>query len=426
MATTAVFNYSSLNSVSFPGAKLETKSPKLCLLQPYRKKICPLGLMNRKAGPISTPKTISERFSLLRTKKENDNVPSLVQTLNVEKFFATKIEFEKPQRIGFYSSEISLKDKSAKYKSDRSELRWCIYFNEKKLDLDLWTGYNYKFDWNTSENTSQLFFKWINEKVYQQKSISLQNVDFLTTRGCLVKVMLSLHDKITWSLMATKVNNTIILTGFGSGSGHEKDSIEYHNILCYTGKRFEEFATRPNKSNINLYDGEFGAFNVVLKSKIGKHCLVYTAEMDASDNKADRSKSLDQINFVELKTCGLLENNSGWDYFERNKSCKWWCQAHVGGIEKIVCGFRDKLLMVKKVETIKCSELLASQKNWKSQECVDFLNNFLDFVKFNCNQQFKTIVFSYNPKTEDVKLSESKLPNHLPTWFLKNAVTAKV
>ncbi|CAG7835098.1 unnamed protein product, partial [Allacma fusca] len=109
--------------------------------------------------------------------------------------------------------------------------------------------------------------------------------------------------------------------------------------------------------------------HAVLRTKIGGHAILYSAELDGvcakeghdllEMNPKENSDVFNKCKLVEVKTCSKTQQNKiGHWGFRKNKSRRWWVQGALGGVSNFVVGYRDDATgLVKEVENIPMKDL---------------------------------------------------------------------
>lgn len=112
---------------------------------------------------------------------------------------------------------------------------------------------------------------------------------------------------------------------------------------------------------------------------MGGACTKLTADAvwDCKPDKKD-----DPINWVELKTSAVIENDRDMFKYER-KLLKFWIQSFLLGVPKIIVGFRSKMGVLERLEELETSKLPGIVKRngkgtWDGNLCINFTAAFLD------------------------------------------------
>jgi len=101
-----------------------------------------------------------------------------------------------------------------------------------------------------------------------------------------------------------------------------------------------------------------------------------------SENTAQLSVDWKSSTMVELKTSKLLTDQRVTKTFARYKAHKYWIQSYLGGVEKIIVGFRDdsgQVTQLSQYETKRLPALGAAY--WSDRKCIRFLHQLLKELK---------------------------------------------
>ena len=93
-------------------------------------------------------------------------------------------------------------------------------------------------------------------------------------------------------------------------------------------------------------------------------------------------KKDEPINWVELKTSAVVENERDALKFER-KLLKFWIQSFLLGVPKIIVGFRSKTGILQSIEELETRTIPGTVKRtgratWDGNVCINFTASFLD------------------------------------------------
>jgi RAT1-interacting protein len=251
------------------------------------------------------------------------------------------------------------------------------------------------------------------------------NADFVCSRGVLAKIMTTPYDKFShWCIGATKFRGTIylyeLLTDARIRDDDNRD--DYGNACTYGGHRFEDYITE------HVHEPEYGKgkkrdFECVVAANIGGHKLVYNGEMDCLEQKWNAEKpSLNH--FVEIKTTRASDANRTRYHLVRNKMIKWWAQSSLIGIEKIICGYRDRDLFVRQMEVFRVSDSLhrMGRQFWSPDHCYQHLQHFLGLVKETVREDDPRIMYEFTGEHgKDVKWIKTvpTTERHvIPDWYI--------
>lgn len=120
--------------------------------------------------------------------------------------------------------------------------------------------------------------------------VSRLNVDFVTSRGNLARMLNALGGKDSkgWSMLATRYRDTVYLSHIENDS--DKDQSLFGQRVCYWGKRFEKEVTMPDCGERLESDHEtarhgpikaYPGFFSVVRFQLEDHTIVLRAEVDA-------------------------------------------------------------------------------------------------------------------------------------------------
>ena len=108
----------------------------------------------------------------------------------------------------------------------------------------------------------------------------------------------------------------------------------------------------------------------------------------------------------------------------RYKLIKWWAQSFLAGVPKIICGMRDHLGHVDKLQTYNTLDIprvVRGESNmWESNVCLNFLDKFLDWVKLVVTEDSRDKVYMIEwrePFTCVTVREETSSESFLPEWF---------
>ncbi|GIY21103.1 decapping and exoribonuclease protein [Caerostris extrusa] len=163
---------------------------------------------------------------------------------------------------------------------------------------------------------------------------------------------------------------------------------EREKLMCSWGYKFEQYLaadTPVSKPNLSVSVNEKEEYCIVLKGRLDKHTLLYSAEVDGKDplynNNRDKDPQSTQC-YSELKTSRIITTERQHINFCRFKLMKWWLQSFLVGIPKVICGFRDDSGIVRKLEVFPIPEIpRMSRENLIDRKIVVHLVVFLNLLK---------------------------------------------
>ena len=202
---------------------------------------------------------------------------------------------------------------------------------------------------------------------------------------------------------------------------------ERQDEMCYWGYKFEDYVTSPRDlrkcKSIDSPINNKEAFCSVVRCRLDKNSLVFGAEVDCCVKSSSKTTN-PPLNYIELKTSRIVENDRMQWSFERYKLLKWWTQSFLAGIPKVVCGFRNDDGVVKKLKTFNTLEipsLVAENRNmWVGSVCLNFCNRLLDWVKSVVKDEDVVYMLHWREPFTHVELELSKHQDDvfLRDWYL--------
>ncbi|KAJ1134332.1 hypothetical protein NDU88_000784 [Pleurodeles waltl] len=331
----------------------------------------------------------------------------------------------KPEEIGCLSRTAgrTFPNDSRNKQYLRSDAQWV-----SDVHLDLLAGYPDRYIRTTVKRRDRSvnhILTWLMECGLQQQaapgwgtppSTRPVNFDFVARRGHLVTVLTTPHVQHGWKLAVTLFRGTYYFLEIED----HKDPSESEDRTDYIGHKFEQYMTSdtpgqaPNPSQV-LDVNE--AFYSLVKASVKNHSLLLSAEVDSVDTSVHYLKA--PSCYVELKTSplrGVAGNVSSI------KKLHWWAQSFLGGIPRIIVGFKRDERTVVKCKTFDVTARGLTQRAptsaeasdyWKPQVCFNFLDAFLSFVKKVVTEDNHTVVyfFSWN-KGDDVRYHVKRGQEH--------------
>lgn len=95
----------------------------------------------------------------------------------------------------------------------------------------------------------------------------------------------------------------------------------------------------------------------MLRSGLASHSLLYSAEVDGVDSIRSKSSNDPLVSFIELKTSKVVTSDRADRSLRKYKLMKWWSQAYLTGIPRVVCGFRDDYGIVRSLQTFEVTDM---------------------------------------------------------------------
>ncbi|XP_067212106.1 decapping and exoribonuclease protein-like isoform X2 [Linepithema humile] len=257
------------------------------------------------------------------------------------------------------------------------------------------------------------------------------DVDFICRRGVLKKLLCSPYvryeenmeeeekDRKKWIICASKYRGTIYLRKFYTD---EQEKIT-------TGYKFEQYMLADDPSHepdpsapLNICE----EFHCVFKAKFGDHSLLYGAEIDGILSQEPINDTLidKKIKLVELKTCPMHYDSKRGRFYP-DKATNWWSQNYLVGIDKIICGLKDKSNTVRMIKEYSTNSLIPRSKiRCNQRKCEMFCKIFLDNVKRIVTKDYNECIykFHWNPRTKDIVNYTEEAPDNENYIFLKEFV----
>ena len=234
-----------------------------------------------------------------------------------------------------------------------------------------------------------------------------------------------------WMICATKFRNTIYLCQF---NGDEKfpQPDDFFNRLSFSGYRFEKYLCShiedvpPDPNYVDVHNNN--QYCCVMRSRISdqhsSHSFVCGAEVDCQIPKFKEVPGT-LSNFIEIKSTRKIKTQSQYDSFIKYKLIKWWAQSYLVGVPKVYVGYRNDKFQIQETELLsieKFPEL--GQHYWSANVCLNFLNQFLSFIKSNVTIDDPNVVyqFEFEPKEHEISCKRLTEPGHyqiIPEWYVK-------
>ncbi|KIV91531.1 hypothetical protein, variant 2 [Exophiala mesophila] len=206
-----------------------------------------------------------------------------------------------------------------------------------------------------------------------------------------------------WEMNATVFQDTLFIE-----ESHEKKLDSRQNqytapahpgamsqdLMSYWGYKFETVAlldkpwsdaTREDiESREKMVVSNYAQYCSIVRTGFGKVKIVIGGEVDAVQDFKPVDKS-QQVNWVELKTTALIQNEKDQVKFER-KLLKFWAQSFLLGVPKIVVGYRNHQGLLERVEELDTQAIpekvrLQGRGLWDGQACINFASSFLEWLK---------------------------------------------
>lgn len=342
--------------------------------------------------------------------------------------------FRKPTVIGSFSVNAL-----RQYQSDNGNLKYLRQDVDPngQVHFDLNRGMDCVTTKNEDETTLEgikMLLTWIslNRRKFvsavDQKSSEINgnfslNTDFVCFRGLMTCIMCTPYEyREGWIISAVKFRDTIYLLKEESAqqTAQRRNWDDKMKRILTWGYKFEQYmmTDKPNQNPdanepINTNEEFCGMF----RTRLGSHSVVYGAEMDGltveSSVPEDKNEiDLGKVQFAELKCSRQIDHPRQAKNFEKYKLIKWWAQSFLVGVPTVICGFRDDNGIVHTLKSYPITEMpKLAKREWLPNVCMNFLNNFFDFVKSEMSHSEGEVVqFIFDPKSGFVQCAQSKLP----------------
>ena len=189
-------------------------------------------------------------------------------------------------------------------------------------------------------------------------------------------------------------------------------------VIFDLGKKITEKCSKHVTNNCEAYCS-------VVRTRMSSHSLVFGAEVDCGTLKDGRVKGPDS--YVELKTTRIIDNPRQARNFANFKLIKFWAQSFLAGVSKVVCGMRDDNGIVRKIKNYVTLDIpdiaLREGARWKPAVCLNFLDQFLQWMKEMVVDDDHNVVYSFRYQEPFHVIEMKRLPHgegcFLPDWFLK-------
>ncbi|KAA8631468.1 hypothetical protein SMACR_04403 [Sordaria macrospora] len=316
--------------------------------------------------------------------------------------FAGKSELVKrPKEFACFSY-----DSDHKFHLGAQSLKW---YYTPELNVDLSKGFEsfIKHDDSVDEHLDSLLTTIAD---YEQKTSKPIDAHIVTWRGMMTKIMAAPFDDDGFEMNATLYR----VRSHPPLGRSPKEFIEEHHaykkesranerpwngpipqeVMQYWGYKFETLSTLPRpwgETSREFIEGRPDhavnnkeQYCSVVRTGIGSTILCIGGEVDAIWDDKPRTPG-DPINWVELKTSAVIQNDRQANNFER-KLMKFWIQSFLLGVPKIIVGFRTQDGLLVETKEFRTMEIpLMVKKNgrpkWDGDTCVNFANGFLEWLR---------------------------------------------
>ncbi|CAL4126149.1 unnamed protein product, partial [Meganyctiphanes norvegica] len=163
-------------------------------------------------------------------------------------------------------------------------------------------------------------------------------------------------------------------------------------------------------------------FRYVLCSNLDDMKLLYNAKLDCVDPEKYEGDLCDKGSFMKVNCCLEPTGSQMKKKFLRNKTGQAWIANHLGGVPRVVFGFRTYDFIVNTLKLFNTEDLPEMGKDyWTPNGCMNFLNTFLKYVKTIAHKHpGKVIEFEKEKHVGRIRWKVLEVQNMLPTWYTDN------
>lgn len=309
--------------------------------------------------------------------------------------------------IGAYSL-----DGDRNYKNDMSGLKYLKIPDLKTNYINLNEG-DYKDKAKVYDTLERI--KQMTSYIMDNSDCFVNNrkidADFVCFRGALKNLMTTPYNKDpNWVIKAVKFKGTIyfiIEMHYKENTEKKKPDDKSYQY----GFKFESYVLssdydkQPKGKSETVNENE--EFCIIMTRTIANsNKIIFGIESDGVEGaKVNDLNDLKKSKLAEVKT----RFDKGTPMHDLTK-LDWWCQSFIAAIDKIHVGFRDSRGIVTSIKVVNLKELEDTTKknnNKKENNCLIFLNNFLNEVKQemkNVDDPKKVHCFSWNKKFKKVEV----------------------
>ena len=251
--------------------------------------------------------------------------------------------------------------------------------------------------------------------------------DFVVKHFFLKKIMSSPYERFKGWTMEAVLHSGIIYLSKGCSDKDETLDLK-SKMFMYGGSHFEDLVTtKTSVIDDECLPSDINRYYPVLRTKLycksedgcssqqGSFSILLSAEVDCVQGASSLTADDDVKNFVELKTTGDRDfNKSNHQPAPRwFKVLDWWAHCKLAGAPKICIGFRDNDGTLLDLVICASDDIPGIQSIRKQQNCVmNFLNEFLTFVKRTVTEDDMVYEVSFSPETSCIDVSRSKTDSH--------------
>ncbi|GAU96106.1 hypothetical protein RvY_07596 [Ramazzottius varieornatus] len=385
-----------------------------------------------------------------RMKHDRDELPSLrnfpISSLrDVAQFDRSFPSFRLPEEIGTFSlSQLPGSQSKRQYHDDCRALKPLRRRGKGTLVSNISLNLDHGFhSWirrvkekGYSEHIDHLL-EWI---LHHPQNFLLfkHKINLVCWRGKLHELMTTPYSQSDrwnngWIICVCKIDGILYLSSFENDAAAAKrlGQSQQDSKFEYWGFKFEQYMTTDPADREVLKEPvtNFDGFHSVLYSKLGETGILFGGEMDCFDPNLDPKTTSAPATYVELKTSRLLSTDNQRRQFCSQKLLKFWAQSFVAGVPTIVIGFRNDQGNVSQTEELRTQDISkivkSSGEPWSPAVCVNFLNDFLTFVRRTAVEEYDKAVyrFVWCPGWEKVEFHEEAPDSKwkfIPDWYIRS------
>lgn len=346
--------------------------------------------------------------------------------------------------IGHYSI-----DGDSKYHADLSQMKYYVPPSDPdnvSFDLNkISTSTRYK---PTSYIKLDNILRWISDNFnLLEKPLSREgqwlDTDFICGRGALKTILCTPYERSkNWIICASKYRGTIYLCEFYTNEKehrHVNVTTQEKQFISW-GYKFKKYmvADQPShKPNTSVPVNKCEKFHCVIKANFGDHSLLYEAKIDAISSPQPITDTLigKTIELIELKTLPMkVYNEIGTVLYDKYGTIplktviRWWSQNYLAGIERLICGLKNRYWEVKMIKEHPMQILPELSKPCCNVgKCKKFCKIFLDNVKKIVIKDYNECMykFYYDASNDVINYSEEASNDEmyffLKSWFVEKA-----
>ncbi|XP_071962628.1 decapping and exoribonuclease protein-like [Antedon mediterranea] len=397
--------------------------------------------MKRSIDDLSTEESSTSNAASSKHTKDERVERKILQVQPISRFNGKFPFFRQPVEVGCFSM-----DKDRKLHTDARMLKYLYDTREKSVHYDLQHGYSVyeKRDDDVKERLNNIM-RWIlgmkkhfvleaKKKDDDDPKIRSLNTDFVAWRGHFTKIMCTPYEQREgWMMAVTLFRGTYYISEVETKENKErrKNMSDREKEMGYWGYKFEQYMTSVDglqEPNTNVPVNNSEAYCSVVRTRLNKHSMIYTGEVDCCLNDP---KLQPPSNYIELKTNRILYAPNNKRNFHRFKLLKWWAQSFLIGVPTIIGGFRDDegiVLQVERFNTFEIPDIVRQSQEhaWNASVCMNFCDYFLNYVKFQVTQDDPRVVYLFErrPGSNQVTytIEEGQPHQFVPEWYISQFV----